>query len=133
MRLQAPVTYQWLCDIRDGRHVGCQGTLHLDPRLRGLCDIITETFVALMPQNADAYVAAARRGETLFNERAFDCGRALYDGQLLGRPFRSVAKTFQVQVWRDLQDAWASLDQESRSVVARLASEENHFRSAFER
>jgi glutathione S-transferase len=127
MRSQAPVTSQWLCDVRDGRHAGRTGTLHLDLRLRALCDVIAETFMTLMAQNENAYVAASRRGETLFNERAFDRGRALYDGELLGRPFRSVAKTFQVQVWRDLRDAWASLDRGSQSTVSALAGDADRF------
>ena len=49
------------------------------------------------------------KGETLFNEPAFDQGRALYSGELLGYPFRSVAKTFQARVWRDLVRAWNDL------------------------
>jgi hypothetical protein len=51
--------------------------------------------------------------------RAFDAGRALYDGRLLGQPFRSVVKTFQVRVWRELLVAWAALpDVDQRSVTA---------------
>ena len=47
----------------------------------------------------------------LFNERGFDRGVALYDGELLGWPFRAVVKTFQVKVWRRLLDEWRALVQ----------------------
>ena len=67
-----------------------------------------------MRQNARAYQAARERGESLFNESAFDRGRACYDGELLGRPFRSVVKTFQVRVWRELCDAWDALPEDDR-------------------
>ena len=36
-------------------------------------------------------------------------------GELLGRPFRSVAKTFQVRVWRDLVAEFGALDAASRA------------------
>jgi len=114
----APVTFRWLCDIRDGRHVGSRGELFLSDALQPLLKVISETFVPLMQQNAAAYSAALEDGETLFNEAAFDQGRALYDGVLQGHAFRSVAKSFQVVVWRDLCAAWHALsaaDQQSLS------------------
>jgi hypothetical protein len=114
----APVTYRWLCDIRDGRHIGSRGELFLSDALQPLLTVISETFVPLMQQNATAYTAALEGGETLFNEAAFDQDRALYDGVLQGHPFRSVAKSFQVVVWRDLCAAWHALpaaDQQSLS------------------
>ena len=114
----APVTFRWLCDIRDGRHVGSRGELFLSDALQLLLTVISETFVPLMQQNAAAYRAALTDGETLFNEAAFNQGRALYDGVLQGHAFRSVAKSFQVVVWRDLCAAWHALsaaDQQSLS------------------
>lgn len=105
----APATFDWLCAIRDGGHRDSAGPLYLSEDLKPLLSVIGETFVPLMVQNAAAYERAVARGESLFNERAFDRGRALYDGELMGRPFRSVVKTFQVRVWRDLQDQWRSL------------------------
>ncbi len=86
--------------------------------LRPLLDAIRETFVPLMRQNERAYVAACNRGETLFNEAAFDGGRALYDGELMGQPFRSVVKSFQVRTWRDLRARWEALSESEREVVA---------------
>jgi hypothetical protein len=73
-----------------------------------------------MVQNEAAYLAARAAGETLFNEPAFDRDRALYDGTLLGLPFRAVVKTFQVRVWRELRSAWAGLDERARMSLRRV-------------
>jgi hypothetical protein len=73
-----------------------------------------------MQQNLGAWQAQRERGETRFNEAAFDAGRALYDGQLLGRPYRSVAKTFQVRVWLDLRRSFDALDRSARSRIEAL-------------
>lgn len=120
MRERAPVTHQWLCRIRDGEHVASAGGLELSHDLRPLLGVIAATFVPLMRQNTQAYQAAHERGESLFNESAFDCGRACYDGELLGRPFRSVVKSFQVRVWRELCDAWEALPEDARVRVSRI-------------
>jgi hypothetical protein len=60
------------------------------------------------------------RGQSLFNEAAFDRGEALYDGRLLGRPFRAVAKSFQVAVWQDLCGEWWSLGDSDRQALCTL-------------
>jgi len=86
--------------------------------------VIARTFVPLMQQNERAYEEARARGETVFNERAFDQRRALYDGTLLGLPFRSVVKTFQVRVWRELREAWRGLGVEERARLAPLVTAE---------
>ncbi len=117
IRRRAPATFAWLQSIRARRHVGTSGAPRLEPDLAGLVAVIARTFVPLMQQNERAYEEARARGETLFNERAFDRGRALYDGTLLGKPFRSVVKTFQVRVWRDLRAAWGALGVEARERV----------------
>jgi glutathione S-transferase len=127
MRERAPVTHEWLCRIRDGEHRGGGGALELRHALRPLLAIILETFVPLMRQNARAYAEARERGESLFNEAAFDRGRACYDGELLGRPFRSVVKTFQVRVWRDLCDAWGALSDHHRARVSRILPDRASF------
>jgi glutathione S-transferase len=120
MRDRAPLTHSWLCAIRDARHAGSSGSLHLEGRLHGLVEIILRSFVPLMRQNQQAYREARQRGETLFNESAFDAGRALYDGTLLGKPFRSVVKSFQVQVWSEIRAAWDALSSEERDQLAPL-------------
>ncbi len=112
----APRTYAWLAHIRDGEHHRAQGSLELTEALRPLLDCIRETFVPLMRQNAAAFRPDAPRT----NEAAFDAGEQLYDGQLMGHPFRAVCKTFQVRVWRDLCRLWGQLDDGSRRRLAAL-------------
>jgi hypothetical protein len=129
MRERAPVTHAWLCRIRDGEELGSAGALQLSQALRPLLGIIAATFVPLMRQNAEAYQAACERGESLFNESAFDRGRACYDGELLGRPFRSVVKSFQVRVWRELCDAWDALPDDARVRVSRILPDRASFGS----
>jgi glutathione S-transferase len=113
----APRTFTWLCMIRDGGHKGSEGKPVLHACLGPLLEIIAETFMPLMRQNATAYRAAVDQGQTLFNEGAFDRGEALYDGTLMGQPFRSVAKSFQVPVWRDLCRSWAALEVSAREQL----------------
>jgi hypothetical protein len=62
-----------------------------------------------MQQNASAYNAMTGLGQKRFNEAAFDRDEALYNGELLNRPFRAVAKSFQVAVWQDLCADWQKL------------------------
>jgi glutathione S-transferase len=116
----APLTYGWLLAIREGRHRGSTGKLILAPALQPLLSIIMKTFAPLMVQNERAYQQALDAGETLFNESAFNRGRALYDGELLGHPFRSVAKSFQVSVWRELCRHWRELNGAARDELATI-------------
>ena len=133
MERRAPTTFGWLHAIRDRQHVGRHGALSLSTRLRALLDAISRTFVPLMMQNEAAYAAARSAGEELFNETAFDRGRALYDGTLLGCPFRAVVKTFQVRVWRELRGAWAALDAPARVPLLRVLPPDGPFGEAEER
>ena len=116
----APRTFEWLVAIRDRRHVGSKGETILSPPLTQLIGIFAETFVPLMRANEAAWERFRREGATVFNEQAFDAGLSLYDGELLGRPYRSVAKTFQVRVWRDLRREWTDLDAAAQARVATL-------------
>ena len=120
LRELAPRTFRWLCGIRDGEHRGSAGELQTDENLQALLAIIGATFIPLMQQNAAAYAAATRQGQTLFNEAAFERGEALYDGKLLGHPFRAVVKTFQLPVWRDLCQSWHELASSQRQRLAAL-------------
>jgi glutathione S-transferase len=120
MQRRVPATVRWLRAIRDGAHVGSRGRLTLSTRLRGLLDAIARTFLPLMIQNDAAYNAARAAGETLFNEPAFNRSRALYDGTLLGLPFRCVVKTFQVRVWQELRATWSTLDDRARTPLFRI-------------
>jgi glutathione S-transferase len=115
----APRTWRWLCAIQGGEHHAVTGELVLSAALQPLLAVISETFIPLMRQNEAAYEVERARGETLFNEAAFARGRALYDGQLLGYPFRAVAKTFQVRVWREVQASWRGLEAGVRDALER--------------
>jgi glutathione S-transferase len=116
---RAPRTVGWLDDIREGGHVGSSGDLDVAEELNPMLGCIADTFVPLMQQNERAFEEVRARGETLFNEAAFDDGRAVYDGEMGGRPFRSVVKTFQVRTWRDLRTRWQALAEADRSDLIR--------------
>lgn len=117
LRELAPRTYAWLRDIHAGAALRSEGILHLGPALAPLLAAIRETFIPLMQQNAAAWARASAGGEAEFNEAAFERGVALYDGSLLGVPFRSVIKTFQVRVWRELCIEFAALDGTARRAI----------------
>jgi len=109
LRELAPRTFDWLVAIRDRDHLLASGPLTLSPALTPLLAIVAETFVPLMRANEEAWRRYHADGATLFNEAGFDAGRSLFDGEMLGRPYRSVTKTFQVRVWRDLRREWEGL------------------------
>jgi len=119
LRELAPRTIAWLCLIRDGGHRDSRGELSLGESLLPLLTCIADTFVPLMRQNEAAHRVARERGQTLFNEAAFDRGEALYDGSLLEMPFRAVVKTFQVVVWRELCAQWRALAESERVALQR--------------
>ena len=119
LRDMAPRTFAWLCAIRDGAHRHVAGEALLQTALQPLLQIISQTFMPLMVQNERAYLRARAAGETLFNEAAFNCNRALYDGELRSQPFRAVIKTFQVRVWRELRSAWWALDAADQRLLQR--------------
>ena len=68
--------------------------------------------------SAIAAILLRREGQRL--EAAFGRDQSLYHGQLLGYPFRSVVKTFQVRVWRELKRQWQALDEARREQLAVL-------------
>lgn len=123
----APATEAWILRLAQGDFTGHEpdGSLEVDTAAEILLDWAGKTFVSLMKQNLAAYERHSARGETVFNERAFDQGRSLYDGTLLGHPFRSVAKTFQVRVWRALLDEWESLAPADRARLPAILQEEH--------
>ncbi len=114
----APHTFRWLCMIRDGEHRGSNGRLTATDSLTPLLQCIAETFIPLMQQNEAAYEDAVTRGQRLFNEAAFERHEALYDGSLLGQPFRSVVKSFQVLTWRELYEQWRALEDSARQELS---------------
>ncbi|GHD07023.1 hypothetical protein GCM10007052_02390 [Halioglobus japonicus] len=117
MREIAPRTHVWLQKISMGEHGHSGGESALSEALGPLLDVVGATFIPLMAQNAVAYDREVAGGQTKFNESAFDSGEALYDGELRGFPFRAVVKTFQVQVWREIGQAWAELSLSQHQVL----------------
>jgi len=131
LREKAPHTFRWLCAIRDEEHLGSAGQLDMGEALAPLLDCIAATFVPLMQQNEEAYARFVAQGQHRFNQAAFDRGEALYDGELMGEPFRSVVKTFQVATWRERKADWKALD---TATMQRLRDHYPRFAfSAFER
>jgi hypothetical protein len=123
-------TFDWLHAIHRGEHAGSQGHLRPGAEIAALLGIIRRTFIPLMQQNESAYGTALQSGETLFNESAFDRGRSLYDGVLLGYPFRSVVKTFQVHVWRELKHEWRRLGPREKGELGALLGDTRGLESA---
>jgi hypothetical protein len=118
---RTPALHLWLCAIRDGEFE-TDDTAELDPsRLGPLLAFIAITFVPLMQQNAAAHRHYVAKGETKFNEPAFNAGRALYSGELMGQSFRSVVKSFQVRTWNELIELWSRLPANERAEVLALA------------
>lgn len=116
----APATARWIERLAAGDFAGhrAEASLAPDAALAPLFAWIARAFVPLMQQNHAAWRRLRAAGETLWNERAFDAGRALYEGELAGHPFRSVAKTFQVRVWQELCGACDALPPADRERFA---------------
>jgi glutathione S-transferase len=116
IQLRAPATYAWLRRIAKGDLAGSADLPTVTARNEYLFEEIGETFIALMDQNEDAFEREVSSGTSVFNEAAFDASDTLYDGNLRGMPFRSVVKTFQVQVWRKLRTEWSDLSISERAA-----------------
>ncbi|MBM4265265.1 MAG: hypothetical protein FJ144_01410 [Deltaproteobacteria bacterium] len=99
---------------------GATPATRLDEAIAPLLAEVCRVFVPLMQQNLAAYRAARERREVVFNETAFDRGRALYDGRLDGHPFRAVVKAFQAKVWLALRAEWDALALSERDRVSAL-------------
>lgn len=123
IRTRAPTTHAWITRLHGAdRHLlADRGALAIDADLGPLLVEIARVHLPLMRQNAAAYLRHQRAGERRFNEAAFDAGRALYDGELDGHPFRSVAKSFQAKGWRERRAEWDALGASDRTSLAALA------------
>ena len=99
--------------------VSCEG--HEKDKREKLCRYIARPAVAV-PR-----LALSSTGKVVYTlktpyrdgttQAAFDRGEALYDGELLGHPFRSVAKTFQVKGWRLLKARYRALEATDRASL----------------
>lgn len=117
----APRTHEWVQRLH--RHEfdsAAKPELALHDDLAPLLAEVSRIYVPLMQQNAAAVARYKRAGEKQFNERAFNRGQGLYDGELDGTPFRSVAKSFQAQTWRGVLETWAALPEAGHSRLHTL-------------
>jgi len=119
---ERPTLHRWLTALHgsDPAPIAGDGVLRIDSSLRPLLDEIARVHVPLMRQNAEAHARFKAAGVWRFNESAFDRGEALYDGALDGRPFRTVAKSFQARVWRECRARWAALPVPTREQLDAL-------------
>ncbi len=120
MQSRAPALHAWLKRLHCGDLALLQasGGLQIDTALAPLLAEISRVFVPLMQQNLLSYERWRAQGEVLFNERAFDAGRALYFGEIDGHEFCHVAKSFQAKVWRQRVGEWRALSELARHHVA---------------
>ncbi|MFA5940855.1 MAG: glutathione S-transferase C-terminal domain-containing protein [Sinimarinibacterium sp.] len=117
LRERSPRLRAWLGSIAAGRHVQGTGELSQHQDLQPLLSWIGSTFVPLMRANMAAYLRQHAQGQRRWNEAAFDRGEARYDLGWRGGPARSVVKTFQVRVWRDLYARYAALPPEALNTL----------------
>lgn len=122
LRARAPRLHDWLLQLhgREPAPIANAGPLRIDEALEPLLAEISRVHIPLMRQNAAAHARLKAEGRSLFNERAFDRGEAMYDGVLDGRPFRHVAKSFQARSWRDCMARWKTLSPEAKLAVGAL-------------
>jgi glutathione S-transferase len=121
----APRVHVWVSRVHKHEFAQGEAELRLSPALGPLLEEVCRVYVPLMQQNAAAYERFRQQSERVFNERAFNAGRCLYDGKLDGMPFRSVAKSFQAKTWRRLCEAWNGLGASDRARIEPLLPE-NH-------
>jgi glutathione S-transferase len=122
IRQAAPHLHAWLGRLHRGDEslLDRAGPLRIDADLSPLLAEICRTHVPLMRQNLAACERWKAKGERRFNERAFDEGRALYDGEIDGHPFRAVAKSFQARGWRERLSEWRALSDAMRGRIDAL-------------
>jgi glutathione S-transferase len=127
LRERSPALRRWLAAIETGEHVGSSGALSLHDDLRPLMQWIQDSFIPLMQANAAAYERERAKGRKLWNEVAFDREEASYKLQWWGASARTVVKTFQVRVWRDLcaraQSLTAAQADQVRGVLGELPAD----------
>ena len=130
---RAPLTYQWLNRIAAGEHSDKpeEPDYWLSDSLKALLAIIDATFVDLMGQNREAYQRYKDEPVSHMNESGFNKRKCLYEGALMGYPFKTVVKTFQVRVLDDLQEEWRALSSDDKSKLAHLTQDLTEFNRIF--
>ena len=117
---RSPYFYNWLVSLQQHEFPtstqpisSTRNMEHLKPLLKTICG----TFIPLMHHNLKAWRSYTSNGETVFNEAAFWKNRALFDGVILGRNYRTVVKTFQVKSWLALRAKWDELPKSTRDEL----------------
>lgn len=117
----APRVHDWIQRLHRGEfNAANKATLALHDDLVPLLAEVSRVYVPLMQQNAAALRRHRDAGEKRFNERAFNRGQCLYDGELDGSAFRSVAKSFQARTWAGVCALWAELQPADRERLGTL-------------
>jgi hypothetical protein len=125
---EAPNVVKWLDNIRETNAQSTTTTTNNNYHdLYPFITEIRETFIPLMKQNKINYEKAIQNGCTIFNEDGFWIqntagvkNKALYDGIIRQYPFRSVVKTFQVEVWNKLLVEYNSLSRNNKFELEQL-------------
>jgi len=117
---RAPLTTQWLRKSLDSS-LTLSAVQRLDDVHRPLLKWASEAFLPLMQQNAQAYALCPREHGGPRNEMAFDRGVNLFEGHLLGHPYKTVVKDFQYKVYRELGQLHAGLSGAQQSFLADLS------------
>lgn len=127
---QAPATARWI-DNHYLTRVDSPSTGYttLFDDLRPLLHWCCRYFVPLMQQNYSAYQHYRKAGERLFNEAAFDRQRSLYQGQIAGKKFKSVVKTFQVLSWTTVHQQWQLLPTSEKDKLTPLLPDQHGLES----
>lgn len=105
----APNTLAWLDSIEKNTIQVTREVIEMDvllSELNPLMDLIIRLFSPIMNQNEQAYQKEICKDTRIFNEPAFDKMQSLYTGTVCGYPYKSVIKTFQVEIWRELRTQW---------------------------
>ena len=85
-----------------------------------LVALAAEVFLPFLQANHAAFERHGRPVAREANERAYWRGDKLFEGTMLGMPYRTVVKTFQVAVLHDLQLRFRGLDEPVRRRLQAL-------------
>ena len=119
MRARAPKTVAWVERNIDGGATLAAAHSSWNEGLQHLVKWCANAFLPLMQANADAYAMRPIESGGPRNERAYNAGVGLFSGELLGHPYRTVVKDFQVKTYQELSALFAALDGQTQSQLAR--------------
>lgn len=122
MEDRAPRTVSWLRANLEGTPK--LGEVHeLGESQSPLLNWASEAFIPLMKQNAEAYERCPVEEGGPRNEKAYNRGINLFDGELMGHPYRTVVKDFQVKTYREIGKLFEDLTDSDKSRLRDLGVE----------